>query len=199
MDNLKYYILETSYNEIIINKSKFISIIFYVKNEEDIKNILLKLKKEYTDATHITYAYVLEENFYHCFDDGEPSGTAGKPILNSMLENNIVSALCVVIRYYGGIKLGAGGLIRAYGNSASSVISISKKYIKVIKKQFNISFSYNLINDIEQFISKHDGVIINKTYDSNITYIISISSIDDIKYLLSSFQELEDITTFVRI
>lgn len=107
----------------IINKSKFISIAYPVTTDSQCKDILKNLGNEYSDATHICYAYILKSpSLEKCSDNGEPSGTAGKPILEVLKKKNLVNVLCVVIRYFGGKKLGAGGLIRAYSTSAVGVI-----------------------------------------------------------------------------
>ena len=107
-------------NLLIEKKSKFYSYLFNVNNEEEIKRILLEVKSENKKATHICYAYRLKFPFSEkAFDDGEPSGTAGKPILMVMQKKDIFNCLIVVIRYFGGIKLGAGGLIRAYTKASS--------------------------------------------------------------------------------
>ena len=105
----------------IINKSKFITKLYRIESEEEILNILDNLKKEYKDATHICYAYIIS-NTKRFNDDGEPGGTAGIPILNVLENNELDYILAVVIRYFGGIKLGAGGLVRAYSNCVSETV-----------------------------------------------------------------------------
>ena len=104
-----------------IKKSKFISLCFNVESAEDVSNILETIKKENKKATHVCFAYriVGAEFLEKAFDDGEPSGTAGKPILNVIQKQNLSNVLIVVVRYFGGIKLGAGGLLRAYLKAAS--------------------------------------------------------------------------------
>ena len=113
-------------NEIIIKKSKFISKLYYVNSTEEINDILENLKKEYKKATHICYAYSVNGK-EKAYDDKEPSHTAGLPILNMIHMKNLNNVLIVVIRYFGGVKLGAGPLTRAYLTSASEVIKQSKK------------------------------------------------------------------------
>lgn len=107
-----------------IKKSKFLGYAFKVESVEDIEKILLALKKEHKKATHICYAYILQcPNLEKCFDDGEPSGTAGRPILNVLQKKNKSNVLVCVVRYFGGVKLGAGGLLRAYSKTASEAIN----------------------------------------------------------------------------
>ena len=111
-----YSIKETTKNTIEIKKSKFITILYRINNVEEVNTILYKVSSKYSDATHVCYAYILN-NIEKCSDNGEPSGTAGLPILNVLKKKNLTNILAIVIRYFGGIKLGAGGLVRAYSNS----------------------------------------------------------------------------------
>ncbi|MDD4110408.1 MAG: YigZ family protein [Clostridia bacterium] len=112
-----------------IKKSKFIGVVYKVDNVADVKKILEELKKEHKKSTHICYAYkIVGENYAEkAFDDGEPSGTAGKPILNVINKKGLSNILVVIVRYFGGIKLGAGGLVRAYTKAASEITLTLKK------------------------------------------------------------------------
>ncbi len=109
--------------EIIINKSRFIAYINELNSLDDVKSIINDLKKEHKKATHICYAYVYDRECVSekCSDDGEPNGTAGYPILNVIKKRGLKNTMVAVVRYFGGIKLGAGGLTRAYTKSAASV------------------------------------------------------------------------------
>lgn len=126
--------------EIFIKKSKFISIAYKINCENEALGFLEYLAKKFNDATHICFAYKVD-NIERCFDDGEPSGTAGKPILNVIKQKDLTNILIVVIRYFGGIKLGSGGLTRAYNQLACQVINDSE--IIDIKEVYNISFHIN--------------------------------------------------------
>ena len=108
-------------NEIIIKKSRFITKLYKINNVSDVENIINELKKEYKKATHFCFAYSINGQ-EKAFDDGEPSHTAGLPILNIIHMKNLTNTLIVVIRYFGGVKLGAGPLTRAYSKSASEII-----------------------------------------------------------------------------
>lgn len=108
-------------NIILIKKSKFLTFLYEIDNLEEIKEIINNLKIEHKKATHICYAYKIGVNAKY-FDDGEPTGTAGKPIFNVIEKKNLDNILIIVIRYFGGIKLGAGGLFRAYSNCASEIL-----------------------------------------------------------------------------
>ena len=160
-----------SENELIINRSKFIGKTFKIENEEDAKKIIKSLRNEYGDATHVCYAYKTKE-ISRFNDDGEPSGTAGMPILNVINRNELNNVLIVIIRYFGGIKLGAGGLVRAYTNCSSSVIKKSIICNEIKMNKHKISFSYEVQNEVNYLIK--DFEIISKVYEDVITYEVVI-------------------------
>lgn len=124
-------------NTITIKKSEFITLINKIVSEDDAILDLELINKRFSDATHICYAYVVN-NKEKCFDDNEPSGTAGKPILNVIKQKKLTNVLVVVIRYFGGVKLGAGGLVRAYTEAVTECLK--KATIIDIKQMCNISF-----------------------------------------------------------
>lgn len=136
-----YTIKNNSNYEIEIKKSRFISYIYKVNNIEEVNDILLELKKEYNDATHICYGYVIG-NIKKSSDDKEPSGTAGIPILQVLEKGNLNYILAVVIRYFGGIKLGAGGLVRAYTKATSEAIKNTEKVQLIPGYKIEVISSY---------------------------------------------------------
>lgn len=162
-------------NTIIIKKSKFITKLYKINNLSDINNIINKLKIEYKDSTHICYAYILN-GIEKCIDDKEPSGTAGLPILNVLKHNNLNYILAVVIRYFGGIKLGAGGLVRAYSNSITDTLKLVNIVELIEGLNISITFNYDNIKYIDNLLK--DIEIINKQYNDNIIYNINISKED---------------------
>ena len=167
-----------------INKSKFYGIIIPINNIEEIPNILNNIKSEYKDATHYCYAYILD-NIKRFNDDGEPGGTAGMPILNVLENNNLNHLLAVVVRYFGGIKLGAGGLVRAYTNSITNTLD-KCKIIELIEGQLiKIEFSYDNIKQIDYLLKDYE--IIEKEYNNNIMYKINIPINSNIKELLTKY------------
>lgn len=161
-------------NEIIIERSKFITKLFKINTEDDAKTILNNLNNEYKDSTHICYAYIVGK-IKRFNDDGEPGGTAGIPILNVLENNDLNYLLAVVIRYFGGTKLGAGGLVRAYSNSVSECLKLAQISELVDGTIVEISFNYNYIDQINYILK--DVEIINKTFDNNITYEFKISNL----------------------
>ena len=148
----------------IINKSKFIGIVKRIMNKEEAEDFLNTIKRKYHDATHICYAYSLP-NIQKYSDDNEPSGTAGLPILDVLRKNDVIYTMAVVIRYFGGIKLGSNGLVRAYNGSISELINNN---IKDIEQGYliNITIDYNSIDNLEYLLK--DDIIINKTYQDKI-------------------------------
>lgn len=166
-------ILQEKESTIIVEKSKFISFIYPVKTKKEIEEKLLFLREKYHDATHICYGYiVLEENvvFYKSSDDGEPSSSAGAPILNVLRKNNLLNVLCVVIRYFGGIKLGVGGLTRTYSNSALGVLNQTQIVTLVDAYYYEFIFNYDQIKEMDKVFLNNRIVISKKDYDNEVHY-----------------------------
>ena len=159
--------------EMVIKNSKFISLIFRVYSKDDVNNILNSVKDEYQGATHYCYGYVIDSDI-RANDDNEPSGTAGFPILNQITSNNLNYTLIVVVRYFGGIKLGAGPLTRTYAKVARNVINNNN--IVMLEKGYDISinFNYNDIKDIDYILG--NCKIINKFFDNDITYNVYVNN-----------------------
>lgn len=159
-------------NEYIINKSRFIACLFKVNSIDEVNNYLDQIRTEYKDATHYCYSYIID-NTKRFNDDGEPGGTAGMPILNVLENNELNYILCVVIRYFGGIKLGAGGLVRAYTKSVTN--ALEKTNIIDIKEGYKIEIVFNYDqNKVIDLILK-DELILNKEFNDNIKYEIIIN------------------------
>ena len=180
------FTIKNNESTIIINKSKFITNIFSVDNLDEINTYLDEIRNKYKDATHHCYAYILD-NTKRFNDDNEPSGTAGMPILDCLEKNSLNHVLCIVTRYFGGIKLGAGGLVRAYSNSVSNVLSNTEKIELVDGYQVLIRFSYNKTDEINKLLESYE--IINKNFNNDVEYIVNIDS--QIKEKLESICELE--------
>lgn len=159
-------------NTLIIKKSKFITNLYKINNINDVDRLLDFLRNEYKDATHICYAYIIG-GIEKCFDDGEPSGTAGIPILNVLKKNNIGNILAVVVRYFGGIKLGAGGLVRAYSNSVVDALKLTNIVVLIDGYHIDIKFNYNNVKKIDLLLKNVN--ILSKSYDEEITYSFLIT------------------------
>lgn len=158
-------------NEIIIQKSRFICLLYPILNN-DINDILNSVKEKYKGATHYCYAFITG-NHQKYSDDGEPSGTAGNPILNVLKNKNLENVLAIVVRYFGGIKLGSGGLVRAYAKATSECINIANIIMQEKGIILEINVTYENLKKIYSLIPENS--IIQKTFDENISLIIKIS------------------------
>ena len=187
-----YSIKENSNYQIEIKNSKFIGCLFKINSKEEVTQLLETVKNTYKDATHYCYAYVLEDS-HKTSDDGEPGGTAGMPILNVLQSNNLINVLAVVIRYFGGIKLGAGGLVRAYSKCVKETLDHNE--IIMLEKGINviIYFSYQNVKDIDYLLKNE--IINDKEYNELIKYNINISEekLLEIKDLIVNYQVIKDI------
>ncbi len=183
---MKKTIKDTVLNEIVINKSRFITFVFPINSLDEIKNIISSMRKQYYDATHIVYAYVLKE-LEKSSDDKEPKGTAGRVMIDILHKLELDNILSLTIRYFGGIKLGKGGLVRAYSSTLSD--ALLKAQFIFLKKTvlFNFSLSYQ---DAARFDKIVDNPIsMDKEYQDNVIYTIRVLQDDYPKYknLLLSF------------
>lgn len=135
-------------HEIIIEKSRFICTLRKVASEDEAQSFIKEIKKEFWDATHNCSAYVVSDLAQRSSDDGEPSGTAGLPMLEVLRKNNLTGVAAVVTRYFGGIKLGAGGLVRAYTNSVAEAVRAGGISEKVLMGKFSFSYAVNDVGKI---------------------------------------------------
>ncbi len=150
----KYFSVERdAENEIVIERSRFITYVRYVETEESARAFIEEIRKKHSLATHNCYAFVVNKGAIKRFsDDGEPSGTAGVPILDAIVQANLVDTCVVVTRYFGGVKLGAGGLVRAYSKSASEGIKVSGISEHALSAIFKLKVSYDRFSKILQVI-----------------------------------------------
>ncbi|MGI6321034.1 MAG: IMPACT family protein [Bacteroidales bacterium] len=156
--------------------SKFIAYLFPVTTEDEVKEILQDYKKKYYDARHHCYAYRLgwNKDAYRINDDGEPSGTAGKPIYGQILSNDLTNVLILVVRYFGGVKLGVSGLIQAYKAAAADAIENNKIVVTPIRHLLKIEFGYPHMNQVMSLL-KVDEVKIQKSDYTNDGVIIELT------------------------
>ena len=165
-------IKENSYDEFVEKKSTFITHLIRVTSEEEAREFIQKMKKKHYDATHVCSCYVVGDNneITRANDDGEPSGTAGAPMLDVLVKNEIKNVCATVIRYFGGIKLGTGGLVRAYGGG---VINALKNATLVERKdalEIRLELDYSLNGKIEYEIEKTNFIVNNLEYTDKIIY-----------------------------
>lgn len=166
-------------NEIIIKKSRFITILYCVNKKEDIDICIKDSKKRYPKATHYCSAYVLGENanYTQSSDDGEPSGTAGVPMLEVLKKELVSNILAISVRYYGGIQLGSGGLIRAYSSSVSKTLKKASFYKLDELYEFECEYDYKNDNDVNFILN--DSITTSSSYGSTIkkTFLIKNTEI----------------------
>jgi len=165
-------VIDSFENEIVIQKSRFIGIIRPLKNKEDVKIILADIQKKYPKATHYCYGYIFQ-GVQKSNDDGEPSGTAGRPILETMIRHELFDCIVVVVRYFGGIKLGAGGLLRAYVDSSVSVINNSELYVEEERNIYQVIVSYDNNEVLKNYLIKNQIDVLEINYEDKIKYLLS--------------------------
>ena len=157
-------------------RSKFLAFAHHVSTVEEIKEILARYRKKYFDARHVCYAYMLgpERLEFRANDDGEPSSTAGKPILGQINSNELTDILIVVVRYYGGVNLGTSGLIVAYREAAADAIAHSEIETRQVEEIITYNFPYPMMNDVMRIVKDMQPRIVSQTYDNTCEIKLSI-------------------------
>lgn len=167
--NDTYYIPANSLEtEIKVKGSKFIADIRPVQSKDEAEKMYIEIKKKYYDATHNCFAYRIDSNIFRYSDDGEPNGTAGKPILQMIDGKELFKTLCVVTRYFGGTKLGTGGLIRAYSDAAKEALNQIKILKQVKRKRIKLIFNYDLENTVRKCLNTYQGKLDRSDYTDHI-------------------------------
>ena len=157
-------------------RSKFLAFAFHVTTEEEVKNIVAEHRKKYYDARHVCWAYTLgaDHSQFRANDDGEPSSTAGKPILGQITKNDLTDILIIVVRYYGGVNLGTSGLIVAYRTAAAEAIAAAE-IVKLYKEEEVVyDFPYIMMTDVMKIIKEMSPRIVGQTYDNTCEIRLSI-------------------------
>ena len=175
--------------------SKFFSFAYPLNREEEVKDIIEKLKKEHHSARHHCYAWRLgtEEIRHRANDDGEPSSTAGKPILGQIQSFELTNILVVVVRYFGGTLLGVSGLINAYRNAAFEALNVAGIVEKLIEKKYQIRFTYEEMNDVMQIIKQENYNIIDTDFREDCTILFSVrkSEAEKAEKIFSAFYKIQ--------
>ena len=170
-------------------RSKFLAFAHHVETVDEIKDLIAGYRKKYYDARHVCYAYMLgpERLEFRANDDGEPSSTAGKPILGQINSNELTNILIVVVRYYGGVNLGTSGLIVAYREAASDAIAHSTIETRQVEEVITYSFAYPQMNDVMRIVKEMNPRILSQTYDNTCEIKLSIrkSEADTLRNKLS--------------
>ena len=157
-------------------RSKFLAFAHHVQSVDEIKDLIAGYRKKYYDARHVCYAYMLgpERLEFRANDDGEPSSTAGKPILGQINSQELTDILIVVVRYYGGVNLGTSGLIVAYREAAADALAHSEIETRLVEEIVTYSFAYPLMNDVMRIVKDMNPRIVSQTYDNTCEIKLSI-------------------------
>ena len=177
-------LFEDSYQEVVASSeglfkdkgSKFIAYAFHVKDEDEVKSRIAEIKKKEYAARHYCYAYILnpDKSAQRDSDDGEPSNTSGKPILGQILSNNLTNTLIIVVRYFGGVKLGVGGLINAYRNAAAAALENIVIEQRFVKEVFSVYFQYPEMNNVMRIVKDLNLNVIEQNFELECQLTFSI-------------------------
>lgn len=181
-------ILDSESYQIEIEKSRFIASLFHVVSSEDAKYCIEKVRKNNPKADHNCYAYIIDNNNYRTNDDGEPASSAGIPILEVLKSYQLEKCLIVVTRYFGGTKLGVGGLIRAYQSAASGVIKKSQIVRVNNLPIYSFKIDYNLVDIINNFLRKNQVTILTQVFDIQVQYKIIVENEEILALLNNTLQ-----------
>lgn len=159
-----------------VKGSKFIAYLYPINSENDLKDIIVALKAEHPKARHHCWALRLspDRTVFRLNDDGEPSGTAGRPILNTLLSNELTNILAVVVRYFGGTLLGVPGLINAYKSATVEAVKNAKIIEKTVNSVFRIEFGHPQMNEVMKIVKEEDLKISNQNFDLNCSFLLEI-------------------------
>jgi len=175
--------------------SKFFSFAMPVSSEQEIKEVLDAFKKKYHDSSHICYAYVLgkDKSIFRANDAGEPNHSAGDPILGQIRSNNLSDVLLVVVRYFGGTKLGVGGLINAYRTAAAEAIKINKIIEKVVKEQIVVKFPYPSLNEVMRVVKEYDLDIVQQNFDiaCQMLLLVRMNQLDEVSAIFENMPDVQ--------
>ena len=157
-------------------RSKFLAFAHHVETVEEVKSIVSAYRKQYYDARHCCYAYMLgpEQKAFRANDDGEPSSTAGKPILGQINSAGLTDILIVVVRYYGGVNLGTGGLIVAYRTAAADAIANSTIEVRQVEETIKYDFTYPMMNDVMRIVKEMQPQVVDQQFDNTCSITLRI-------------------------
>lgn len=183
-----------SEGQITEKRSKFLAFAHPVKSIEDVKPIVEKYRKEFYDARHVCWAYRIgsQGEDFRANDDGEPSGTAGKPILGQIKSNELTNVIVIVVRYFGGIKLGTSGLIVAYRAAAAAALNNATVVEKTIDEQISFSYEFPMMNSVMRIIKELEPQIVSQTYDNDCLMTLQIrkSKMEQLQQKLEKVESL---------
>lgn len=180
-------ILNESVSELMIQKSRFITYLLPVRNEEAAARHLERIRKTHWDATHHVPAWILDNGIQKFSDDGEPGGTAGLPVLESLRHGDMQNCMVVVVRYFGGVKLGTGGLVRAYGQSAREALAASERYNVEEFQQVRVVMEYTQLGRVQAYLSEAETLGIETAFTDNValTFFVQVDRTEKVREALT--------------
>ena len=157
-------------------RSKFLAFAHHIESVDEAKELVIAYRKQYYDARHCCYAYMLgpEQKVFRANDDGEPSSTAGKPILGQIISHELTDVIVFVIRYFGGVKLGTSGLINAYRTAANEALSNASIVLKQVEETIDFDFTYPMMNDVMRVVKEMQPRVIDQKFDNTCSIKLSI-------------------------
>lgn len=157
-------------------RSKFLAFAHHIESADEAKELVIAYRKQYYDARHCCYAYMLgpEQKVFRANDDGEPSSTAGKPILGQIISHELTDVIVFVIRYFGGVKLGTSGLINAYRTAANEALSNASIVVKQVEETIDFDFTYPMMNDVMRVVKEMQPRVIDQKFDNTCSIKLSI-------------------------
>lgn len=172
-------------------RSKFIAFAIHIESEEEALREVARIRQKYYDARHVCWAYRLgaEGETTRSNDDGEPSGTAGKPILGQLLSHNLTEVVVIVVRYFGGVKLGTPGLIESYRAAAHEALEAAVRIERIIEKRFSIRFGYELMGDVMRYIKDSGAKVVEQEFMERCFVLISLRA-DEVDSLYQRINSL---------
>ena len=195
MDDIYKTITKPAEGYLTEKKSKFLSFIYSVDSVDEAMELIEEYRKKYYNARHVCWAYMIgpDREEFRFNDDGEPSGTAGKPILGQINSFELTNVLILVVRYFGGTLLGTGGLIRAYKEAAANAISNAKIVEKTVDEMINIHFDYTLLNDVMRVLKQFESATWTQDFSESCRMKLTIrkSISDQLREILSSIYGVE--------
>ena len=192
-------IITNGTGEIVEKKSRFIGNVFRVENVSEAEDKIAEISKKYWDARHNCYAYVIGANseITKCSDNGEPSGTAGKPILEVINGSGITNVLIIVTRYFGGVLLGTGGLVRAYTQAAQAGLAACEVGEMVYAQKLTVVVGYNMINNVQYYLGQNEINISDSRYEADVQFDICVREKDVERIKDGLTQKTEGQITFI--
>ena len=187
--------------EKIIEKSRFITYCAHIESEEEARAFVAEIRSKHTLATHVCYAFIADKtgNLQRFSDDGEPQGTAGVPMLEVLKNKKLFETVAVVVRYFGGVKLGAGGLVRAYSSSVAECLDTADIRLLQVCAEYAVSVPYTGVDGVQKYTSTHTCSLLSTEYGENVTFRIAVKKAEERAFIDGLFDYMQGRVEYKRI